>query len=175
MYDIIIKYQVKEMVMKKIIIYGCDNSGKTTLAETLSKELGYKYLHSPGNVSVEEMEAYINNFNNSTESLISDRFPLIEEYVYGYILRGEDRLSYKNWMSDLVNADLLVYCNPGKDVIKNWGDREQMDGVKDEADLIIDRYEFVTYQLKKLGLNVKEYDYTKYNYKDLLGGLIEHN
>lgn len=163
--------------MKNIVIFGMDNTGKTTLGnnlKTLLNEVGNaKYVHSLGNVPIEKqmafMESELSN-NKAIDFKIFDRFPIIEERVYGNVLRGGSRYygmgNYEN--EQLSKVDLFIYCDPGLDVIKNWQGREQMDGVIDNVDRLYNEYLVLKNELINNGYNVKTYDFNKDDYHDLM-------
>ena len=163
-----------------IVVFGCDNSGKTTLCNDLSNYLNEdvdftaESIHSLGpNKSVDEMLLFINTNmapEGSTHTRIFDRFPIIEESIYGPILRGENKFSGIITKDIFDQVDLFVYCYPGLFSIVNWGEREQMDGVKDNVLDIINAYNQFAVMLKLKGYNVKEYNYKCDNYKELLNG-----
>jgi len=72
-------------------------------------------------------------------------------------------------VKDLLDkVDLFVYCYPGLFTILNWGDREQMDGVKERAFELIDAYNRLAVQLKSNGYNVKEYNFRCDDFRRLL-------
>lgn len=145
---------------KTIVVYGCDNSGKTTACQNLEEillERGYraKVIHSPGPVSAVEMVKFMaeNTRNDPDIDIrILDRFPAIEEPVYGPLIRGENKLKdFKNLcMLFMDQVDRFIYCDPGISSVENWGDREQMDGVKENAKLIRDSYIALVYQYPTL-------------------------
>lgn len=163
---------------KNIVIFGCDNAGKTTLAEQIIDMLnqwGYKakYRHSPGKdapigVMFDFMES------NLTEDCITifDRFPVIEEEVCGRVLRGKNIFDGYVGETDamLSKVDLFVFCMPHIFDIINWGEREQMDGVKDSVLELIHGYEELAVKFKILGYNI-----TQYSWRDELGTQGEFN
>ena len=155
---------------KTIVVYGCDNSGKTTACQNLEEillERGYrvKVIHSPGPVSAVEMVKFMaeNTINDPNIDIrILDRFPAIEEPVYGPLIRGENKLKdFKNLcMLFMDQVDRFIYCDPGISSVENWGDREQMDGVKENAKLIRDSYIALVYQYPAL-IEAKVYNWKK--------------
>ena len=162
-----------------IVIYGCDNSGKTTLSmqlvEYLNEDIDFsaQALHSLGpNKTKEEMCRFMESNllpKGSTHTNIFDRFPIIEEEVYGNLLRGKSKFDDLDYIKNIFDkVDIFIFCNPGIKTILNWGDREQMDGVKDNAMDIINAYNKFTFKLINMGYNVKEYNFKCDNYKDLV-------
>lgn len=157
-----------------IVVFGCDNTGKTTLCENLEryyKETMHKsvnMVHSLGpNKSLEEQIDFMRYgvFNNTSDINIFDRFPVIEETVCGTILRNKN--NFTNSVKGLLGysylrfVDLFVYCNPGLMKVLKWGEREQMEGVKENVVNLMNGYNKFAYELLQAGFNVYEYDYSK--------------
>lgn len=171
------------MFSKNIVIYGCDNSGKTTAAKEIKEilhrnRISCDVIHSCGPLSAQEqLQFMIDNLNpHKFDQMVKvfDRFPAIEETIYGPIVRGNDKLkNYKITCTELLKkVDLFIYCNPPSETIKSWGRRIQMDGVKENADKIIFGYETITNKFPVIKENLEEYDWTKRNEKSLYDILI---
>lgn len=153
-----------------IVVFGCDNTGKSTLCSDLVKIFnanGYicDTTHSPGPKPIEELVEFIENnllSKDSKEIRIFDRFPIIEEAVYGKLLRGGSRFNDEEYNKQtLGRIDAFIYCFPERESILNWGAREQMDGVKENAEDIIDEYTNVFNKIIKINNKVIIYDYNK--------------
>lgn len=163
------------MKAKKIVVFGCDNTGKTTLCETIQRSLKKIYktdevyiAKSLGpNKTVEEQVAFMEEMlNDENRSIIFDRFPIIEEATCGEVLRGKN--NFAEWEgTDVINllgkVDLFIFCYPGLFNVLKWGDREQLDGVKDNVLPLINAYNKMAFALKQLNFNVMEYNYTMDN------------
>lgn len=146
---------------KKIVIFGVDNSGKTTLAERLMNLFSnFQVKHSPGPGSPEEMVKWMDENVFSSQDLICDRFPLIEEGVNGPILRNVDVLANIDSDRYYDNIDLFIFCDPGLDVIQNWGVREQMDGIKENVNALYDAYCNLARLLAFADFPLIKYDWT---------------
>lgn len=156
-----------------IVVFGCDNTGKTTLCEDLEKWLTENHkkvnmVHSLGpNKTIDEqiefMKLCLNN--EVSEVNIFDRFPVIEETVCGTILRNKNNFadnSFKGLLgySYLRFVDIFVFCNPGLQKVIRWGDREQMDGVKENVVDLMNGYNKFAYELMQANFNVMEYNYS---------------
>ena len=151
---------------KKIVIFGPDNSGKTTLANQISREFKFSYVHSLGPVDVKKMVRFMDDLLSSDENVVFDRFPIIEESIYGLALRGSskfDCFDQKYISSVLKRVNLFIYCNPNLDTICNWGPREQMDGVKENIKKIRSMYDDYYDKLVVESYPVVCYDYTAAN------------
>lgn len=146
-----------------IVVFGCDNSGKTTLAKVLDSILGIGYIHSPGPLKdVEDMKRFIeSNLDNNTVNIF-DRLPIIEENTCGVVLRGKNLFGSldNDYTAEVFNRiNLFIYCRPGYESVSNWGDREQMAGIKENIDKLIESYDDVYDYLYENGYPVLKYDY----------------
>ena len=158
---------------KKIVLFGADNSGKSTLGVDLAYDLGGVYLPSPGPKPLsEQIEQMEGNLSKECPGVF-DRFPVIEEEVCGPIFRGVSNfhdLDYKKYLSPV---DLFVFCNPGLQAILNWGDRKQMAGVKENIIALYTGYCEWFKRLKEEGYKVVEYNWRlPDDYEKLLKGVI---
>ena len=146
-----------------IVVFGCDNSGKTTLSLLLDSILG-GYVHSPGPLpTAEKQKEFIAKNLDRNKINIFDRFPIIEERVCGIVLRNKN-----NFDNDLEyvektfsQIDLFIYCDPGYSSVTNWGTREQMDGIKDNIQSLIEGYKKVYDYLLEKGYTVIKYNYNE--------------
>jgi len=162
-------YTLKPIVYMRIIgmiiIEGVDNTGKTTLTRLLAKDLGLEVIQSPSHLrGCADMYRWVDDeiAKQPLYPAIYDRFPLISEMVYGPILRGSTpKLSskYNGWAQD-ANV-LFIYCRPPLHKILEWGNREQMDGVKEHVKLLVRRYDKVMLNYKTRGWGVVRYDYNE--------------
>lgn len=158
----------------KIVVFGCDNSGKTTLCNNIAKSLsplGFKVVPPLGPASIEEQIDRLDKITSDPENLIIDRFPIIEECVCGRVLRGrsnfddlEDKSLVYKYLDEI---DLFIHCNPKLSVVKKWGNRDQMQGVKENAGQLYLGYQEIADYMRTTPLKDKlvSYDYST----DLLG------
>lgn len=162
--------------MKKIVIFGMDNTGKTTLGNNLKEYLNTVgnavYVHSLGNVPLDDQIKFMDRELKDKPSIdfkIFDRFPIIEESIYGTLLRGKNRYEGMEDYCDgvLYNIDLFIYCNPGLDTILNWQNREQMDGVIDHSKELYEAYNELCENISRR-YTVKTYNFNTDDYHDLL-------
>lgn len=157
---------------KKIVLFGTDNSGKSTLGVDLAKDLGGFYLPPLGPKPLMNQLDYLKSNLGEEGVVIFDRFPVIEEEVCGPIFRGTSNFSRISYTEYLSQVDLFVFCNPGLQAILNWGERRQMSGVKEN---ILDLYSGYCKWFKKLrdeGYKVVEYNWQiPDNYEKLLKGV----
>ena len=146
-----------------IVVFGCDNSGKTILSKTIDSFIG-GYVHSPGPLyDVDSQKKFIDDNIDKSVVNIFDRFPIIEETVCGTVLRNHNNFKHEDeYISKtLKKIDLFIYCFPGIDSVVNWGEREQMDGIKENILKLIDGYSSFYEFLKNNGYPVVLYDYNK--------------
>lgn len=144
---------------KKIVLFGPDNSGKTTLGKSLAKDLNGEYLPPLGPATLIAQSSYIYTYLEESGILIFDRFPVIEEEVCGNIFRGKSNFKNIPFEQFLKPIDLFIFCNPGIEAILNWGEREQMDGVKENIISLYAGYSEWFKKLKDAGLKVVEYNW----------------
>lgn len=147
---------------KNIVVFGCDNTGKTTLAQKIAFILGGQYVKSLGpNKTRNEQLGFMFENLDSYGIKIFDRFPIIEESTSGVVLRGHD--NFQTWceqeMDLLSKVDVFIFCNPGLFNTLNWGEREQLEGVKDHALELINKYNEIAVLLQQYYHNVIEYNY----------------
>jgi ABC-type sugar transport system ATPase subunit len=157
-----------------IILEGPDGAGKTTLLNTLRDKLpfyaGFIRTNSKARtlgelihmgVDLIDLGAPINK-----PPFIVDRHPFISEWVYGPILRG-DRLFpynlekvYDRYLNPI--EALIVYCRPDNlTVYQNVQRVDQRIGIRREIQQIIQSYDATMLELKSLGADIVEYDYTQ--------------
>lgn len=115
-----------------IIITGCDNTGKTTLAEHLSDKFNIPIAKRYPELPPRDADDYYRYIKNEIEKpgiRIYDRF-LLDELVYGPVIRGGMIFSVEQ-MSTLVNMLLLksplVICTElfADDIVGTFGERKQ--------------------------------------------------
>lgn len=146
-----------------IVVFGCDNSGKTTLSKVLDSFIG-GYVHSPGPLpTVELQKQFIDDNLNKSIVNIFDRFPIIEESVCGKILRNHNNFENENEYIEKVfkEIDLFIYCFPGLESVGSWGTREQMEGIKENIVDLINGYSDFYDFLKDNGYPVVLYNYNE--------------
>lgn len=121
-----------------VVVYGCDNSGKTSLANHISEKFGFEYVRSKGGPSMQPKEVldYLEEHLNNDEDSVFDRFSIIEEFANGIVLRGKDRFEeeYIDKERFLEQIDLFIYACPSMETVKDFGEREQMEGIKENID-----------------------------------------
>lgn len=173
-----------------VILEGADNSGKSTLAKRLSKDLGIDAVHPggpPKNIieviaRCEEQSAV---FGLSTEvDVIFDRVTCISDLIY----RGRpeyDRI-FEIFHRQLKTAKnvIIVYCRPSDERLKNFDDHIQqphedaavVQHAKDNVDRIISEYDnlFMMFAENK-HIDVVKYDFelqaNDFRYSQLLSML----
>jgi hypothetical protein len=149
-----------------IILEGLDNTGKTSLQGRLCQEYGLEGVHSPGPHESETVLSWVIEAFNKDRGVpvIYDRFPLISEEVYGNVLRGGNILNASPLGLQLQERmekevrPLIIYCKPPEEVISNWNDREQMDGVVDNYKVLLAAYDTLMMTLRT------KYSTVSYNY-----------
>lgn len=155
-----------------IIIEGPDNSGKSTLGAQLTKKLNIPTIHSAKPDPAWTQEEALRHALDShlPKDAILDRTYTISELVYGPICRGGSALGdlHFNALRDLYSrSHLIIYCRPPLEKILDNQGRDQMDGVIENHQKLVERYDEVMYDLLRFSTNrVVWYDWT------VLGNLI---
>jgi hypothetical protein len=147
-----------------IIVEGFDNSGKTTLIRSLSEKMQLPIQLSTGPITDEGLRDYLDRFIRDDEVKLYDRTPLISEAIYRPIRRPGTFVADQAWLLAMLMrmTPVIVYCRPPNEKIFNFGEREQMAGVIDNAKRILASYDLVMSALLKVfHWPVIYYDYTK--------------
>jgi GTPase SAR1 family protein len=161
-----------------IIIEGPDNSGKTSLAHKLCKDLEIPYKHS---VRRHYLSA-TGLIRHSQEQLlprmeVQDRVYGISELVYGRVLRGVTE--FPPHMTEILSQvyltrNIIVYCRPSNEAILN-NTRKQMDGVSENHLHLIEEYDSLFKEIKRFGQSkVIYFDYETFYYPILLSKCKAH-
>lgn len=148
----------------KVIVIGMDNTGKSTLCENLAKELKLEHLHSLGYKPSKETLLNFMAYNLTNEKdVIFERFSFFDEIIYGPVLRYYTKFNIGDdfYYNLLEKEPYIIYCRPEDNVIFNWGNREQMDGVIEHEQELLNRWDALVDILKEDGFKVIDYDYTK--------------
>lgn len=148
----------------KIIVVGMDNTGKTTLVNQLKEFYKCESIKSPGpNYTRQEMIDEIKKDLDLPNKVILERFSILEELVYGNVLRNHSKFTIDDmdWVRDY--DFIIVYCRPGDEVIYNFGDREQMAGVIEEKEKLVEAWDNLIIDLARIGFVIIPYDWTKMN------------
>lgn len=171
---------------KFIIVEGMDNTGKTTLIQTIIREYARGYSSAKvslgPNCSRDEQVSWLQMVLSQVDScgndlLVFDRFLPICDTVYGNILRGGSIWSLedpeldkiKNWYNPLI-----IYCRPNIEKIIGFEDgREQMEGVEENAKKLVEAYDSAMVVLADKGFDILKYDYESYLDKKLVENKIK--
>ena len=154
-----------------IIVEGMDNSGKTTLVETLMTPMDKQGIevhteHSPSQLiatgRIKEWLTWIEiSFMPENQRFIYDRHPVLSEMVYGPILRGANLLKTTDHLARLKLLNpLIIYCRPDDDTIFDFR-KPEMKGVKKNKDKLI-----VAYDSMIRSLYNNHFDVWQYNFKN---------
>lgn len=151
-----------------IVVEGCDNSGKTTLALALAKHLKAIFLKTERVPPfADDLFAYHRILEKAVQygehRVVSDRHAAISDPIYGPIIRGHTRLREDDVNRCIEEMDVIVYCRPpDKMIIGNMPERQQMHGViQNVADLIRAYDEFFANDPRLARKRVFTYDWTR--------------
>lgn len=167
---------------RSIIIEGCDNTGKTTLINSLIKEFDEKVevMTSCRSLPVDEQISWMEKVIQTPK--IFDRFALFAESVYGPIIRKDVKFpivgekGFFNILNRVIvpKNPIVIICYPGIEAVeKTIEEREQMAGVPSHLKELTEGYNLVGEILDKYtNLPVLKYNYTKPRaYKQLVSDL----
>lgn len=157
-----------------IIVEGMDNSGKSTLATRLAYDLQGCVIankRKPQVLSHFLQQIALATASDAMMPTILDRVSAISEPVYGILRTRQFELTdlLPVWMM----MGLVVYCRPPLSVVTNFGGREQMAGVIEQASKLYDRYDLIMERVSHYQ-EVIEYDYTKDTYQSLKEKIDAH-
>lgn len=111
-----------------IILTGCDNTGKSSLALQLASDFNLPIIKSYKPTSQEDITRFHHWAKASPVTPILDRHMAIDDLVYGNVLRGHS--SSTTQIAKLCRKGaFLVYCYPGYETVKaSFNEREQLKG-----------------------------------------------
>lgn len=150
-----------------VIIEGMDNSGKSTLAQILSEEfhmcLVKTYQKPSSTVGIYKYDEWL---ESCPQRIIMDRHPMISDFIYGRVLRGfsyiDERIS-QDWSKN----HLIIYCRPSEEIILDFGTRNQMKGVVEQAIKLL-----LTYDMYMETISHIRYDFS--NYGEITNAIRNH-
>jgi hypothetical protein len=151
-----------------VILEGADGSGKSSLATRIRKDIDEYLLflksngppHTLGQLA--NVLGVLTNLRDQSIPVVTDRNPVISEYVYGPIIRGKcmHALSIEQmarWFKDT----MIIHCRPNYQALAAGVRKEvQMEGVVLNHRHIIQAYDDLMGFLEKEGVYIKRYDYT---------------
>lgn len=108
------------------VVEGPDNSGKSTLASFLARELKTHLVHSggPGKDKIEFM-ARVNRLTDYPSPVIFDRFPVISEHVYAPVIRNTDTFDgtvHMHRLRLMARNPIIIYCRPPMPILMDLKD-----------------------------------------------------
>jgi|SRR5579863_718761 len=152
-----------------IVVEGCDNAGKTTLALDLAKRLRAVFLKVERPARGVDLMAFANLLEvakSYSGIVVTDRHVAISEPIYGNIIRGGHSLKTEDLALARERIDLVVYCRPpNARIFSTMADREQMEGVIEQGESILCAYDDLFFTP---GPRHTRYDYTTMTVDDLL-------
>ena len=146
---------------RKIVIIGMDNTGKTTLVNDMKNILNIESIKSPGpNFTKEEMYEEIITDLSKEELVILERFAIVEEMIYGEILRNAPKFNFEDLMQIKEEYNpIFIYCRPKKENVFNFGDREQMEGVIEQSKKLLEGFDNLYNKMIQNEFDIFRYDY----------------
>jgi hypothetical protein len=126
-----------------IIVEGMDNTGKSTLIQSLSSQLKLPMARTYRMPQSEEDITRWHNWANACPyPIILDRHPAISDLVYGPVVRNTAPHSSLRSASACRNGHYLIYCRPHWDTIaRSYDEREQLDGTHGKLPQLLKAYD----------------------------------
>lgn len=146
---------------RKIVIIGMDNTGKTTLVNDMKNLLNVEGIKSPGpDFTKEEMYNEVITNLSREELVILERFAIIEEIIYGEILRNAPKFNFE----DLIQIEekyhpIFIYCRPKKKDVFNFGERDQMEGVIERSEKLLEGFDNLYNKMIQKDFDIFRYDF----------------
>lgn len=155
-----------------IIIEGADNSGKSTLAQKLSVELGRAMLHRK-----HEESAFLVGMEIATDldphgEYVIDRTPVVSGVIYDEIC-GK-KLAVKlapATIHEEFSRNIFIFCCPALETVLGKKKKE-MKGVRENHQKIYEAYKQYFEDKKEVyGKNIIVFNYEQDNYEELVTNL----
>jgi|AraplaMF_Col_mMF_1032025.scaffolds.fasta_scaffold13371_3 protein tyrosine phosphatase (PTP) superfamily phosphohydrolase (DUF442 family) len=97
-----------------MVIEGMDNSGKSTLAQTLADHMGLFIQESEGPpLSAEEINERVDRYETMGLNYLFVRHPVISNGIYGQVREEGDPITPGRRMIFYDAKPLLIYCDAG--------------------------------------------------------------
>lgn len=162
-----------------VVVEGMDNTGKTTLMKKLESLMGISGHMSNGRPhSIEEMFTRMEGYLSQPGISLHDRIHCISDQIYGPIVRKENPFltprGGRIFQEFKKIKPVIIYARPPREMIFDFGTRDQMPGVIDNSVRLLNAYDELIQNMIHEGFDILVYDYTdKLSYQELQEYIIE--
>ena len=111
----------------------------------------------------EQHEWLKHHISRSTQHYIYDGFVLFDEIIYSVVADNsiKDKDESEHFVREVQKTKpLIIMCRPPKDIIYNFGDREQLEQTIISRQQTLRNFDGMTRVFEDEGWNVLHYDYT---------------
>ena len=97
--------------------------------------------------------------------------------IYGKVLRNKSKFTFNSKLYKIVKQimPVIIYCRPEDEIILNWKDREQMNGIIENSKKLIVKWDKLINKIEKKACFSKliKYNYTKDNINNIIKEIKE--
>lgn len=156
-----------------ICVEGPDNSGKSTLVESLAQIYERQVRHAGYTDNHDEDWIVFQDELADEGQLILDRSKAISGYIYDRVVRKVASPFTYSDMLEVAQYTLLIICLPPKELVVEDNGRDQMKGVNENLSDLYLEYEELTRECEAYGNSVFVFDYTKHHLGDVIDWITD--
>lgn len=156
-----------------ICVEGPDNSGKTTLVESLAQIYERQVRHASYTGNHNEDWLMFQDELADEGQLILDRSKAISGYIYDRVVRKVASPFTYSEIAEVAQFTLLIICLPPKELVLEDNGRDQMKGVNENLSALYDAYDDLATGCMIDGNSVFIFDYTKHHLGDVIDWITD--